>query len=162
MRALARHCAKRQAARSAAPPRSGGWVEIPQCTAGGWRSAWARGITREHIPSDFGRAERDSEAEREIQGKHFIGLSECTKNVVGTTKAVHEFCRALKRGAKATLPVRQGSDSARAPGGRPRPANVRRASPFDRKNSVLPESLGPYVTSVPYGKNVYGLVWGGG
>ena len=93
MRALARHCAKRQAARSAAPPRSGGWVEIPQCTAGGWRSAWARGITREDIPSDFGRAER--EAQREIQGKHYIGLSECTKNVVGTTKAVHEFWQGL-------------------------------------------------------------------
>ncbi len=61
-------------------------------------------ITREDIPSYFGRAGR--EAEREIQGKHFIGLSECTKNVVvGTlsTKAVHEFCGAgLKRGAKAT------------------------------------------------------------
>ena len=42
------------------------------------------------------------EAKREIQGKHYIGLSECTKNVVGTTKAVHEFCGALKRGAKAT------------------------------------------------------------
>ena len=43
-----------------------------------------------------------------------------------------------------------------------RPANVTgwRAGPFtavaqfDRKNSVLPESLGPYGTSVPYGKNV--------
>ena len=41
-------------------------------------------------------------AKREIRGKHYIGLSECTKNVVGTTKAVHEFCGALKRGAKAT------------------------------------------------------------
>ena len=87
-------------AKRGAGPRSGGWVEIPPCTAGGWRSAWARGITRRDIPSDFGRAER--EAEREIHGKHFIGLSECTKNVVGTTKAVHEFCGALKRGAKAT------------------------------------------------------------
>ena len=95
---------------------------------------------------------QNEEAERNIQGKHFIGISECTKNVVGTTKAVHEFWRGLNERRESD---RQGSDSARAPGGRPRPANVRRAGPFDRKNSVLPESLGPYGTSVPYGKNVY-------
>ena len=102
MRALARHCAKRQAARSAAPPRSGGWVEIPQCTAGGWRSAWARGITREGYPKRFGRAERKAANNFLRKVLKTVPVTfPSVQTVVGTTWGVHEFGEALKKGAKA-------------------------------------------------------------
>ncbi len=150
MRELVGICAPRSAnpreARRRRKAAAGPGWKLPSVlvvlSAGGWRSAWARGITREGYPKGFDRAER--KAANKFLRKVLKDLSECTNcswHYIGCFMYLVRPWRKSRR-------RKAGRDTAWAQGGRPRRANVRRAGPFDRKNSVLPESLGPYGTSV--------------